>query len=283
MRLDAHQHFWRFDPRRDAWITADMGVLRRDFLARDLLPEMTAHGVDASIAVQADQSEAETLFLLDIAGRHPEVAGVVGWVDLQAPGVADRLQHFSGFGKLRGFRHLVQSESDDRFLLRPDFVRGVRALARFDFTYDLLVYPRQLPAAVELVHTVPEVRFVLDHMAKPAIRSGALGGWRESIGAFAARPNVYCKLSGLVTEADWGGWRAQDFAPYLDVVFAAFGPERLMFGSDWPLCLLAASYGQVKQIIADYIRALAPGEEDGIMGENAARFYGVKQTAWTSN
>lgn len=283
MTLDAHQHFWKFDARRDAWITADMAVLRRDFLPGDLRGELDAHGVDATIAVQADQSDAETVFLLDLAARYRFIAAVVGWVDLRAADIDERLERLSHHRQLAGFRHIAQAEPDDRFLLHDDFVRGVSRLAAHRFTYDLLVYPRQLPAAVELAAKLPGQAFVLDHIAKPPVRSGEMGAWREHLRALAQNPNVYCKVSGLVTEADWKRWRPADFQPYLDVVFESFGPERLMFGSDWPVCLLAATYGQVKDLIVSYARQFDRAARDKIMGENAARFYGVKTAAWTCN
>jgi L-fucono-1,5-lactonase len=275
MTLDAHQHFWRYNAARDGWITDEMAAIRRDFLPEHLAPELRAHEVEGTVAVQADQSEEETRFLLDLAEHHPLIRGVVGWVDLRSARVAERLEFFSEFPRLRGFRHIVQSEPDDRFLLRPDFLRGIGALRQFGFTYDLLVYPHQLPAAVELVAKFPAQKFVLDHIAKPPIKSHEIADWEASIRQLAAQPNVYCKLSGLVTEADWKCWRAEDFRPYLDVVFDCFGAERLMFGSDWPVCLLAASYGQVKQLIADYTKGLPQADRDKIFGLNAGRFYGL--------
>ena len=276
MIIDAHQHFWKYNAQRDKWITEDMEVLKSDFLPETLLPELRANQVDACIAVQADQSEQETTFLLGQADRSPEVAGGVGWVDLRAPDVSERLQHFSQFPKLRGFRHIVQSEADDRFLLREDFLRGVRALAKFDFSYDILIYARQLPAAMEFASQFPEQRFVLDHIAKPPIRVGGLAEWAEKFRQLARAPNVFCKLSGLVTEADWRNWSKKDFEPYLDVALNAFGPSRLMFGSDWPVCLLAASYQEVKDIIADYTGNLSQDERKQIFGLTAMEFYRLK-------
>jgi L-fuconolactonase len=201
MRIDSHQHFWRFNPQRDAWITDEMSVLKRDFLPEDLLPELKANGVDGCIAVQTDQSEKETQFLLELAESHSEVKGVVGWVDLRGANLPDRLGYFSQFEKLRGFRHIAQSEPDDRFLLRADFVRGIGQLADFGFTYDVLIYPKQLPAVIELVARFPRQRFVIDHMAKPSVRTAELQPWSELVRKIARNSNVYCKLSGLVTEA----------------------------------------------------------------------------------
>lgn len=276
MRVDAHQHFWKFDPARDAWITEEMQAIRRDFLPEDLAPACVANGIDATIAVQAAQSEEETLFLLELAERNSLVAGVVGWVDLCSPRVAERLRFFSQHEKLRGFRHVTQAEPDDRFLVRADFLRGIKCLREFNFVYDILIYPRQLPATLELVTAVPEQRFVIDHLAKPEIKAGRTKEWEAQIMAIAQNSNVYCKVSGIVTEADWGAWRNADFAPYLDVVFEAFGTDRLMFGSDWPVCLVAASYAQVVGIVDEYVDANAPAAKQKIFGENAARFYGLK-------
>ncbi len=276
MKIDSHQHFWKYDSARDAWITDAMQALKGDFLPEQLAIEMDANGIDASIAVQADQSEKETLFLLDLAERSDRIAGVVGWVDLRSAQVDARLQFFSKFTKLRGFRHIVQAEPDDRFLLRDDFARGISRLREFGFTYDILIYPKHLPAAIELATKFPEQRFVIDHIAKPEIKGGNRESWSADIRSIAASANVFCKLSGLITEADWEHWTPADFAFYLDVVFEAFGPERLMFGSDWPVCLLAGSYEQVKQLIEDYVGRHAAGESEKIFGGNAVRFYGLK-------
>jgi L-fuconolactonase len=276
MNIDSHQHFWRYDPARHGWIDESMGLLKRDFLPKDLASELDANGIDASIAVQADQSEEETLFLLDLAERGRRIAGVVGWTDLASPRIEERLRLFSRYKKLCGLRHIVQSEPDDRFMLRPEFMRGISCLREFGFTYDILIYPKQLPAAIELVDRFPGQRFVVDHLAKPEIKTKSISDWAARIGSFAGNPNVYCKLSGLVTEADWRGWTAGDFDAYLDVVFEAFGVDRLMFGSDWPVCLLAGSYEQVRSIVEDYVDRNAPGAREKIFGENASQFYDLK-------
>ncbi len=263
-----------------------MGALKRDFLPADLAPQLDASHVDATIAVQADQSEEETLFLLELAGQSDRIAGVVGWIDLVSPQIEQRLQHFSQYKKLLGFRHVAQSEPDDRFLLREDFTRGIARLEDFGFTYDILIYPKQLAAAIELVARFSGQRFVVDHLAKPEIKSKDIDRWAGQMRAMAANTNVYCKLSGLVSEADWQNWAPADFDPYLDVVFDAFGVNRLMYGSDWPVCLCAASYQQVKQIIEDYVeRKINAGASasasqatarENIFGANAIRFYDLK-------
>jgi L-fuconolactonase len=278
MVIDAHQHFWRFNPVRDAWIDEDMAAIRRDFLPGDLAPVLDANGVDATIAVQADQSEAETEFLLGLAEGNRRVAGVVGWVDLRGADVEKRLEHFSHFKKLRGVRHIAQAEADDRFLARAEFVRGVGHLKSFGLTYDILVFTRQLPAAIELVGKLPEQKFVVDHLAKPEIAAKKIEPWATRMREIAAHPNVYCKLSGMVTEADWKNWKAEDFEPYLDVVFEAFGAQRLMFGSDWPVCLVAANYSQVKNIVESYVDRHAPKAKAAIFGENVKRFYNIESS-----
>jgi L-fuconolactonase len=282
MRLDAHQHFWKYDPPEFSWVTDDMSVLRRDFAPDELGRELAANGMDASIAVQSSQSEKGTSFLLNLALMHSRIAGVVGWVDLRAPNVRDRLREYSRYEKLRGFRHIVQAEPDDRFLLREDFLRGLACLKEFNFTYDILIYPKHLPAAVELAKRMPGQPFVVDHLAKPLIKAKQIDSWALQMRELAGASNVYCKVSGLITEADWRAWRAEDFKPYLEVVFDAFGPDRLMFGSDWPVCLIAGTYRQVKQLIEDYLsqRFTAVDEKEkadlAIFGETAARFYRIK-------
>ena len=276
MRIDSHQHFWKYNAVRHSWVTEEMSLLKRDFLPEDLEPEREANGIAATIAVQADQSEQETLFLLQLAAHNSSIAGVVGWIDLCSPQAAKRMKFFAQFEKLCGFRHIAQDEPDDRFLVRPDFVRGIAYLHQFGFTYDILIYPRQLPAALELVAQFPEQRFVVDHIAKPEIKLKSRSGWAALMQKMAAHPNVYCKLSGMVTEADWQQWKKEDFWPYLDVVFGAFGPGRLLFGSDWPVCLLAASYRQVLEIVEDYVQDCAAEVKEKIFGDNAAEFYGLK-------
>lgn len=275
MKIDAHQHFWRYDAQRDGWITDEMSVLKRDFLPADLLPELLANGLDGTIAVQADQSERETQFLLDLAQQNTSILGVVGWVDLRSPSVADRLEYFAPFEKLCGFRHVVQAEPDDRFMLRQDFQRGIGMLADFGYTYDILIYPKQLPAAIELVQKFPKQPFIIDHLAKPEIKGARISEWAGHMRTIAQSPNVYCKVSGMITEADWQTWRAEEFRPYLDIVFDAFGTDRLIFGSDWPVCLLAGTYSRVKQLIVDYLADFPETDRAKIFGANAVHFYGL--------
>jgi L-fuconolactonase len=276
MIIDSHQHFWKYDPARDGWITDEMSLIKRDFFPEELQRECGANGVDGTVVVQVDQSEDETLFLLDLAEKHQFIAGVVGWIDLRSPAIEERLRSFSQYRKLRGFRHIAQAEPDDQFLVGRDFTRGISLLREFGFVYDILIYPKQLPAAIELVSRFPEQSFVVDHMAKPPIKVGSLEPWESYMRTIAQNTNVFCKVSGLVTEADWLHWKSADIHPYLDVVFDAFGPERLMFGSDWPVCLLAATYGQVKGVIEKYVDAHAAQHKENIFGGNAIRFYGLK-------
>jgi L-fuconolactonase len=278
-RIDSHQHFWRYRPETHAWISDRMAVLKRDFLPGDLEPLLRAEGIDGCVAVQAAHSLEETRFLLDLADRHPFVQAVVGWVDLTAPDLERQLEALSERPALRGLRHIAQDEPDERWLVREDVVRGIGMLRRFGLTYDILVYPRQLPAALALARALPEQPFVLDHVAKPEIAAGKLDPWRDDLRRLAALPHVSCKLSGLVTEARWDGWKPGDFRPYLDVVLEAFGPGRLMFGSDWPVCLLAGSYADVIGLARAAIATLSRDEQSAILGGNAARFYGLGKAA----
>ncbi len=254
-----------------------MPVLKRDFLPEHLVPRLQKQAIDGSVAVQADQSEAETEFLLDLAERYPEILGVVGWVDLCAENLPERLEHFSKFDKLVGFRHVVQSEPDDRFLLDARFLRGISHLQKFGFTYDILIFPRQLPAAIEFTEKFPAQKFVVDHIAKPHIRDREIDTWAQQLRTLAANPNVYCKVSGIITEANWSAWTADDCRPYLDVVFEAFSPDRLMFGSDWPVCLLAGTYDRVHELVVSYTRAFAVSERAKVFGGTAEKFYGLER------
>lgn len=275
VKIDAHQHFWKYSVADYGWINDAMTVLKRDFLPDDLQPMLQSVGFDGSIAVQARQSLAETRWLLELADRNEFVRGVVGWVDLCSPLVGDQLRQFAANRKLVGVRHVVQDEPDDRFMLRPEFKRGLARVADFSLVYDLLLYPRHLPVAVELVRAFPGQAFVLDHIAKPAIAKGTLEPWSRDIRALAEFPNVACKLSGMVTEAKWWQWKTEDFGPYLDVVLRAFGPSRLMIGSDWPVCTLSADYASTLGLVRESIGALSGSELDGIVGGNCAEVYGL--------
>ena len=273
--MDAHQHFWQYNPQEHMWMNDSMAVLKRDYLPADLRPLIEANSIDGCIAVQARQSLEETRWLLELAGQNPFIQGVVGWVDLRGPDVDARLEQFVQDKKLVGVRHVVQDEPDDRFLLGEAFGRGVRRLARFGLVYDVLVYPRQLQAANEFVRAFPEQPFVLDHIAKPPIAEGNMEPWTSQIGSLAKNENVSCKLSGMVTEAKWRGWKPTDFRPYLDVVLEAFGAERLMIGSDWPVCLLSAEYGEAVGLVTEFIKTLSLPEQAAILGGTCAKVYGI--------
>ena len=272
-RIDAHQHFWRYDPVEYAWIDASMAPLRRDFLPPDLGPELGASGFDACVAVQARQTLEETRWLLELADLHPFIAGVVGWADLQSPDLRTQLAPFAGRPKLVGLRHIVQAEPDDRFLLRPELLRGVASLRDLGLAYDILIYPRHLPVAIEFAQRLEGHRLVLDHLAKPDIRRSEIQEWRRHLRALSACGHVMAKLSGLVTEADWRGWTPDGMRPYLDAAFECFGWERLMIGSDWPVCTVAADYGRTMRVVTDYMRDRPSCEQDAVLGGNAARFW----------
>lgn len=272
--IDAHQHFWTYDSVRHGWITDDMKAIRRDFQPEDLKPLLDRHGMEGCVVVQVDQTEEETLSLLALANQHDFIKGVVGWIDLRNPKLESRLEYFASLKKLKGFRHIVQSEKPG-FLSQPTFIKGVRQLASYHFTYDLLVYHHQLAEAVNFVKQVPETRIVVDHLAKPSIITRDIRQWEMHMNALADCPNVSCKVSGMVTEAKWPGWKYRDFVPYLDVVVNAFGIQRLMYGSDWPVCLVAASYEEQFSIVQKYFSAFRESEKKLIFGENARRFYNL--------
>jgi L-fuconolactonase len=274
--IDAHQHFWTYSAAEYGWIDDSMTPLRRDFLPEELGREMTRTGVDACVAVQARQNIDETRWLLALADSHAHIAGVVGWLDLQSPNVSAELDRWAPHPKLVGVRHIVQSEADDRFLMRPAFLRGVAQLEAFGLAYDLLIYPRHLPCAVEFVSGFERQRFVLDHLAKPNIRGGERETWARDLRRLAAYPQVYAKLSGLVTEADWTHWTADQIRPYLDVAFECFGADRLMIGSDWPVCTVAADYARTLDVVRDYLSVLPSADREAVLGGNAQRFWKLK-------
>ena len=274
-KIDAHQHFWQFDPVKDGWITEEMAVIRKDFLPKDIKPVLKKNGIEGCVAVQADQSEKETKFLLDLAKENDFIKGVVGWIDLLNENINERLDYYSQFKALKGFRHILQGEKERQFMLRPDFIRGIRALKKFNFTYDILIFPDQLQYAKNFVAAFPDQKFVIDHIAKPYIIDKEIDEWKKDITDVAKQKNVYCKISGLVTEADWKKWKEKDFVPYLDVIVEAFGMDRVMFGSDWPVCLLAASYKKVTGIVQNYFSSFTQQELGKVFGLNAIEFYNL--------
>jgi L-fuconolactonase len=283
MNIDAHQHFWHYTPQEYGWMGPDMAILKKDHLPPHLAPLLEAAGIEGTVAVQARQTLQETRWLLELADHYPFIKGVVGWVDLCSLEVREQLERVGTHPKLRGVRHVVQDEPDDQFMLREDFVRGLGTLAEFDLTYDILIFPRHLPVACELVKRFPNQRFVLDHIAKPLIKDKKMAPWDADIRRLAAYPNVWCKVSGMVTEADWyqpalrgPGWQPTDFRPYLDVVFEAFGTKRTMFGSDWPVCTLAGTYADVVKLVLDYVNTFSKEEQADFWGETARRLYGLE-------
>jgi L-fuconolactonase len=277
LRIDAHQHFWKYDPVKDGWITEEMSAIRRDFLPGDLWPLLRAQKIDGCIAVQADQSETETEFLVDLAKNNPFIKAVVGWVDLQSESIEERLRYYSQTPLVKGFRHILQGEPDRALMLRPDFKRGIEALGKFDYSYDLLILPDQLPFAIDLVAAFPDQRFVIDHLAKPPINTGEIKDWKKNISAFNQFENVWCKVSGMVTEADWSKWKSEDFLLYMETALSVFGMKRLMFGSDWPVCLVAASYEKTYNIVAGYFAQLSKDEQELFFGGNAMEFYKLEK------
>lgn len=273
--VDSHQHFWQFDPAKHPWISREMEVLRTDFMPEELYGEMVKWGVTSTVAVQANQSEEETLFLLDLAEKHDFISGVVGWIDLQNSDLAQRLTYFSNFEKLKGFRHLVQDEPGDEFLVSASFTRGISLLGNYNYTYDILIYPKQLKAALKLVEMFPHQKFVIDHMAKPLIKEGLYREWALLMKNMGQFRNVWCKVSGLITEAHWGRWQYEDMEKYLTLVFESFDNDRIMFGSDWPVCLLAGSYQQVIGLLEFHLKHLDPAIQQKVWSGNASEFYGL--------
>ena len=273
-RIDSHQHFWKFDPVRDAWISDDMALIQRDFYPADLAPVLAANGIDACVAVQASQSEAETDFLIEMASQNSFVKGVIGWVDLQADNLGERLQYYKKRSIVKGFRHILQAEPGE-FMLGEKFMRGISQLQSYGFTYDVLITYKQLSYAEKLIAAFPNQKFVVDHLAKPAIKAQEIEPWATNIMAIAQHKNVLCKVSGFCTEAVWANWQPADIKPYLDVAFAAFGIDRLMFGSDWPVCLVAGGYSKSIEFLQHYTEAFPRAEQDKFWGGNAALFYNL--------
>lgn len=273
MIIDAHQHFWNYDRARHGWIDDRMSAIQRDFLPAELKSIYNQHHIDGCVAVQVEQDESENDYFLNLATQYHFIRGIVGWIDLRSRNIEERLDNYRHIPLMKGFRHIVQGEQDPRFMLGDDFCRGVAALGRHQFTYDILVYHHQLPQVTAFIKKFPEQPFIIDHLAKPAIAKGDIDEWRKHMKTIAGYPQVYCKVSGLVTEADWKTWTYNDLAPYLDTVLGAFGPSRLVYGSDWPVCLVAASYERQYSVVREMIASLSASEKAAILGENAIRFY----------
>jgi L-fuconolactonase len=275
MKIDTHQHFWKYSKEEYPWIGEGMEVLARDRLPPDLKPLLEANGIEGTVAVQARQVVEETEALLAMAKEYDFIRGVVGWLDLRSPNVEAQLERLKDRAKMVGVRHVVQDEPDEKFVLREDFMRGIGKLKAYDLVYDILIFPHQLAATIELVKRFPDQVFILDHIAKPYIKDKQMSPWESDIKKLASFENVSCKMSGMVTEADRHNWSAEDFRPYMEVVLEAFGTKRLTIGSDWPVCTLAGEYGRVMSIAADFIAQLSENEQKAIWEENPRRIYGL--------
>jgi L-fuconolactonase len=275
LRIDSHQHFWKFDPVRDSWINDEMSVIQKDFLPHNLKPVLDENGFDGCVTVQSDQTEIENEFQLNNAANHDFIKGVVGWVDLRSALVEERLDHYSQFEKMKGFRHVLQGEKDRAFMLQPSFLKGISLLKKYHFTYDILIFPDQLKHTVDFVRSFPGQSFVIDHIAKPYIKDKKINEWKKDIEDVAQYENVYCKISGMVTEADWKQWKPQDFTPYINAVVEAFGVNRIMYGSDWPVCLVAGSYEKTVTIVKAHFSSFTKNEQDLFFGGNAVKFYNL--------
>ncbi|MDO6808066.1 amidohydrolase family protein [Zobellia galactanivorans] len=275
MTIDSHQHFWNYEAVKHSWIDDEMSSIRKDFLPEDLKKVYQENGIDGCVAVQADQTLEETDFLLELAKQNDFIKGVVGWADLRSGHIDSVLEKYSSEQFLKGWRHVVQGEADHNFLLRPNFLRGISLLEKYGYTYDILVFPHQLGAVLEFVRKFPNQRFVIDHIAKPYIKDGFYDGWASLMKEIGKQENVCCKLSGMITEADYNSWTPEQLHPYMHLVLEAFGSERVMFGSDWPVCLVAGNYGQVKGVVTDFISTLGKEDQQMIMGANAEAFYNL--------
>jgi L-fuconolactonase len=270
--IDTHQHFWKYDPVNYSWINDEMQVIRRDFLPGDLAVVVNEEKLLGTVAVQADQTEAETDWLLQLAAKNDFIKGVVGWVDLRSSHIEERLQHYQQFSKLKGFRHVLQGE-EPSFMLQERFLNGISKLNEYGFAYDILIFPQHLEAALQLVKQFPQQRFVVDHVAKPTIKDGKIDEWKTGMQQLAKHNNVYCKISGMVTEADWKNWTAEQLKPYIDVVVESFGIDRIMYGSDWPVCLVASSYNKWIETVKEYFSAYSAEDQEKVFSGNAIKFY----------
>ncbi len=275
-RIDAHQHFWKFDPVRDNWINSDMSVIARDFLPDDLLPLLQRNNIDGTVVVQTCHMDEDNRFMLELADQHSFIKGVVGWVNLQSIKVEDKLKYYhERYPKMKGFRHVLQADPDDQLMLRESFKNGISLLNKYNFTYDILIYPKHLKYAAQLAAEFPDQKFVVDHLAKPHIKTKEIDTWKRDIEALSKNLNVYCKVSGMLTEADWYSWKTEDFTPYLDTVFNAFSINRVMYGSDWPVCKLAGGYNRAMEILQIYTSRFSEKEQAQFYGGNAIEFYNL--------
>jgi L-fuconolactonase len=276
-RIDSHQHFWNYDPGRQSWMTDEMDILKKDYGPQDLVGLLGECQLQGSVAVQASQAEDENEFLLMLADKHSFIKGIVGWVDLQSAFVSERLNYYSTKKIIKGFRHVIHDEPDINFMLRPAFLNGINALRSYHYTYDLLIREYHLPNALQLVRQFPDQLFVIDHIAKPKIREKEITEWRKQLSSFASLPNVYCKISGVVTEANWKDWKQEDFVPYLDTIIKIFGTKRILYGSDWPVCTLGAAYSDSYSIVKNYFNKFSEDEQNDFFGLNTKRFYKLSE------
>ncbi len=274
-RIDSHQHFWYYDPNKHVWMNEQMEILKTDYLPTDLEPLLKSCDLDGCVAVQANQAEVENDFLLQLADKNDFIKGIVGWVDLRAKNLSERLEYYQKFSKIKGFRHVIHDEPELNFMLQPAFMKGVSMLKKYGYTYDILIFAAHLPNTLKFVKNLPDQPFVIDHIAKPNIKAGEIDTWEKQLKKVASFENVYCKISGMVTEADWSSWKKEDFTKYLDAVVEAFGTNRLMYGSDWPVCTLAANYETQFKLVKDYFSSFSKTEQEQILGGNAIQFYKI--------
>jgi len=274
--IDTHHHLWKYKPEDYGWMDNSMSVLKQDYLPEDMEQELLKTDTTGTVVVQARQSIDETRWLLELADRHSFIKGVVGWLDLCSPMLEQHLKEFASYPKLVGVRHVIHDEPDDDFMLGADFMKGIAQLEAYELCYDLLLFPRHLSRAVKLVRTFPNQHFVLDHLGKPQIKAGKIEPWKSDIARLAGYPNVWCKLSGMVTEADHKQWHYKELLPYMEVVLNAFGPDWIMLGSDWPVCRLAGEYSEVLNVVHEFIKSLKNSDQEKILYRNAVDCYQLK-------
>jgi len=275
LKIDSHQHFWIYDPEKHVWMKDNMSILKRNFLPNDLKPHLTENNIDGCVAVQASQTEDENAFLIQNAASNDFIKGIVGWVDLRCNTIEERLSYYENHSIIKGFRHVLHDEPQRDYMLNKDFINGISKLKKYNYTYDLLIFTDQLGYSLELVKQFPNQKFVIDHIAKPNIKEQTVQDWEHFMRELATFKNVYCKISAMVTEADWNNWKLKDFKIYIDIVVNAFGFDRIMYGSDWPVCQLAATYSQQYEIVEDYFSQFEKEIQDKFFGENAIQFYNL--------
>ena len=274
--IDAHQHFWKYHPQNHAWINDDMKIIQKDFLPEDLAVVLSTQNVEGCVSVQVDQTKEETAFQIECARHNPFIKGVVGWIDLMNPSLERDIEIYNEQKIVKGFRHILQG-AEEGFMLQPNFINGLKQLSKYHYTYDLLIYANQIQEAIELIKSVEDLSIVLDHIAKPSIKTKSIQDWERDIKSLAKYPNLYCKISGMATEADWTTWNPEDLEPYLDIVVEAFGVNRLLFGSDWPVCLVASSYERWLNTIKDYFKEFSISEQEKIFALNCESFYTLEK------